>query len=177
MTVITIHNKSFTPYLQQQILEQRIAELAKAIEADYSSKKPIFLVVLNGAFIFAADLIRQINLTSEITFVKIASYQGQQSTQKVTDLIGLSENLANRHVVIIEDIIDTGLSIKHVLELLHKQHPKTISIVTLLFKKEALKHPIKPNYVGFEIKNKFVLGYGLDYDGLGRNLKDIYEEL
>lgn len=177
MTVINIHSKKFTPYLQQQMLEQRIAELAKAIEIDYQNKKPIFLVVLNGAFIFAADLIRQINLTSEITFVKIASYQGQQSTQKVTDLIGLSENLTGRDVVIIEDIIDTGLSIKHVLELLDKQKPTSVSIVTLLFKKEALKHPITPNYVGFEIKNKFVLGYGLDYDGLGRNLKDIYEEL
>lgn len=171
-----INNLLFGVFIPNNQIQQRVKTIAAEINQSYNGKKPLFLAVLNGAFIFAADLMREITIQSEISFVKIASYSGTQSTETIKELIGFSESLENRHVVVIEDIIDTGLSMKHILEQLALLNPASVAVVTLLLKKEALKHKVQVDYVGFEIANKFVLGYGLDFDGLGRNLPDIYAE-
>jgi hypoxanthine phosphoribosyltransferase len=171
-----INNLQVEVFIPNNQIQQRVKSIAVEINQAYNGKKPIFLAVLNGAFIFAADLMREITIQSEISFVKIASYSGTQSTENIKELIGFNENLANRHVIVVEDIIDTGLSMKHILEQLALLNPASVAVVTLLLKKEALKHQVQVDYVGFEIANKFVLGYGLDFDGLGRNLPDIYAE-
>ena len=164
----------FDIFIPAEQIKQQVKTIGKALNRDYEGKRPLFLAVLNGAFIFAADLMREVTIQSEISFVKIASYSGTQSTETIKELIGFSETLENRHIIVIEDIIDTGLSMKHILEQLALLKPASVAVVTLLLKKEALKHHVQVDYVGFEIANKFVLGYGLDFDGLGRNLPDIY---
>lgn len=138
-------------------------------------KKPLFLIVLNGAFLFAADLIKQLNIDCEVSFVKVASYAGTQSQGAVKTLIGLNEEIGGRNIVIIEDIVDTGLTLHNLLNQLQEMGPQTITCCSLLVKPEALKHPVVINYRGFEIGNDFVVGYGLDYDGLGRNHTGIYK--
>lgn len=145
------------------------------IDADYAGKTPLFLAILNGSFIFAADLFRAITVEAEISFIKLASYKGTTSTGSVITAIGMEENLNGRHIVILEDIIDTGKTISSfVPDLLHRQ-PASLRIATFLTKPEALQHDVKADYVGFEIENKFVVGYGLDYDGHGRNLPELYQ--
>ncbi len=173
--MITLKDKCFVPFLTADEIVQKVHELGIKISDDYDKKEPILLGVLNGSFMFLSDLAKQITIPTIISFIKIASYEGESSTGMVKNLIGLQIDLKGRDVIIVEDIVDTGLSMAHLLELIWEHHPASIRIVTLLHKPEAMKHKVMLDYVGFEIPNKFVVGYGLDYDGLGRNLPEIYQ--
>lgn len=172
--MITLRDKTFKPYLSSQEIQIRIKELAQRINEDYQGRFPLFIAVLNGSFMFAADLMKNIQLDCEITFVKLASYQGTQSTGKVRTLIGQDVPLENRNIIILEDIVDTGKTLFEFLPIIKAQSPTSIEIATLLMKPAALQHDISVKYRGLEIPNDFIVGYGLDYDGLGRNLNDIY---
>lgn len=173
--MIQIKDKEFVPYINQEALQQRITELGNAISEDCRTQCPILIGVLNGSYMFLGDLSKSISIPIEICFLKIASYTGTSSTGTVNQLMGLDADIADRHVIIVEDIVDTGLSMSFLLEKIKSLGPKSVRIATLLTKPEALKHPINLDYVGFEIPNKFVVGYGLDYDGLGRNLPAIFQ--
>jgi hypoxanthine phosphoribosyltransferase len=168
-------DKTFIPYIDAQIIAASIETLAEKINRDYKDKNPLFLGILNGAFMFASDLYKKITVPSEISFVKLASYQGTTSTGNVMNMIGLDKDLYNRHVIIIEDIVDTGKTLFSFLPTLEHQQTASIEIATLLQKPDALQHPLNVKYVGFAIPNKFVVGYGLDYDGYGRNFPEIYQ--
>lgn len=170
----TILNKTFAPFLSRDVLEARISELASQISSDYQGQCPVFVVVLNGAFIFASDLIKKISIECEVTFIRLSSYTQTTSSGKVREIIGLEEKLADRPVIIIEDIVDTGLTMAMLVAQIRDKNPSSIQIATLLHKPEALQTKVDMRYIGFEIDNKFVVGYGLDYDGLGRNLDEIY---
>lgn len=172
--MINILDKTFVPFISRSRIESRIAELADMICKDYEGRKPVFIVVLNGAFLFAGELVKNISLTCEITFIRLASYSQTESTGNVRQIIGMEESLENRDIIIIEDIVDTGLTMAQLLKQIREFSPKSVEIATLLHKPEALKTPIDMRYVGFEIDNKFVVGYGLDYDGFGRNLDALY---
>lgn len=172
---LTVHGLNFEPYISQEDIAQRITILGKQIALDYKGEFPLFIVILNGAFVFAADLIRSCPIESEITFVRLSSYEGTSSSGKVKSIVGLKEDIKDRTIIIVEDIVDTGQTLFQLLPQLIEQEPKRIKIVTLLDKKEARTHEVPVDYSGFEIPNKFVVGYGLDYDGLGRNLPDIYQ--
>jgi hypoxanthine phosphoribosyltransferase len=175
---ITVNNKAFELFLEQETIEKRIRLIAIQLNLDYEDKKPIFLSVLNGSFLFMADLMKEIDLECETEFIKVTSYHGQNSSGKVKETLGLPENLAGRHIVVVEDIVDTGLTMKYILSKIEAQNPASIAICTLLFKPAALKENLDElNYVGFEIPNEFVVGYGLDYDGIGRNLNHIYRAI
>lgn len=145
------------------------------INTDYTGKKPLFIAVLNGSFLFAADLFRQITIDAQISFIKLASYKGTTSTGNIITAIGLEEPVFERHIILLEDIIDTGKTLSEFIPQLLHQNPASLKIASLLTKPEALKHPVIPDYYGFAIPNKFVVGYGLDYDGLGRNIPEIYQ--
>jgi hypoxanthine phosphoribosyltransferase len=175
MSKIKVHDKEFVPYLTSKEIEEQVARVAGEINRDYKDKKPLFIAILNGAFIFAADLFKQIDIEAEIAFIKLASYKGVKSSGKVITAIGLDADLYGRDVIIVEDIVDTGKTLSQFLPQLDHQHPASLKIAALLHKPEAMMHPIKIDYLGFTIPNKFVLGYGLDYDGLGRNIKEIYQ--
>jgi hypoxanthine phosphoribosyltransferase len=175
-TTIQVHHRDFEPFILSDAIAARIRAIAGEISQEYEGKNPLFLAVLNGAFIFAADLLREIGFQSEISFVKIASYSGTKSTGQIRELIGFTENLEGRHIIIVEDIIDTGLSMQHILHQVSTFSPASVRVASLLVKRKALKVEVQMDYIGFEIENKFVLGYGLDYDGLGRNLPHIYVE-
>lgn len=174
MGPIQIKDKWFKPYLSEAEIQEKIKVVAEKMTEDLKDENPLLLAVLNGAYIFAADLTRNLNFPLEISFVKIASYEGTMSTGKVRELIGINNDLAGRTVVIIEDIVDTGRSMKQMLENLGTRSPKDIKICTLLFKPGKLEEDIKIDYCALEIPNDFIVGYGLDYDQYGRNLKDIY---
>jgi hypoxanthine phosphoribosyltransferase len=176
MKVIQVHDRFFEPFILSDEIDKRVKLIATEISKEYEGKNPLFLAVLNGAFILAADLLREIQFQSEISFVKISSYHGTESTDSIKELIGFTETLKDRHVIIIEDIIDTGLSMKHILEQVYSYAPASVKVATLLLKKAALKYKVQTDYIGFEIENKFVVGYGLDYDGVGRNFPHIYVE-
>ncbi len=169
-----IKDKNFVPFIDSQALQARIRELAQQINKDYEGKNPLLIGVLNGSFMFIGDLFKSIDIECEITFIRVASYQSTESTGQVKQILGLKEDIKNRHVIIVEDIVDTGMTMQEVLGNLASQKPASIKILTLLYKPEALKAPLKVDYVGFEIETKFVVGYGLDYDGFGRNLDAIY---
>jgi hypoxanthine phosphoribosyltransferase len=175
MSAIKVHDKEFVPYLTSGEIEKQISRVASEINRDYVGKKPLFIAILNGSFIFAADLFKQINVEAEIAFIKLASYKGVKSTGKVITSIGLDTDIYGRDVIIIEDIVDTGKTLFQFLPQLEHQHPSSLKIASLLHKPDAMVHPIKIDYLGFTIPDKFVLGYGLDYDGLGRNIKEIYQ--
>ena len=175
MSEIKVHDKQFRTYLSEEVILQKVKELAAAINKDYQDKRPLFVAILNGSFMFASDLFKQLTIDAEICFIKLASYKGTRSTGQVITAIGLDHDLYNRHVVIIEDIVDTGKTLNEFLPQLHHQNPASLKIVALLHKPEATKYPLTIDYTGFVIPNKFVVGYGLDYDGLGRNLKEIYQ--
>jgi hypoxanthine phosphoribosyltransferase len=177
MSIIKVHDRNFEPFISAKQIDERLSTIAQEITHEYKDKNPLFIAVLNGAFILAADLFRKINFQSEISFAKISSYAGTSSTENIKQLIGFSESITGRHIIIIEDIIDTGLSMQHVINQIQSHHPASVKILTLLFKPKSLKVDVTPHYVGFLIEPKFVLGYGLDYDGLGRNLPDIYAEV
>ena len=175
MPVIKVHEKSFETYLSDETIQKRVKEMATAINKDYSGKKPLFIAILNGSFMFAADLFKQLTIEAELCFIKLASYKGMKSSGKVITSIGLEEDIFGKDVIIVEDIVDTGKTLHRFLPKLVHQQPKSLKIATLLHKSEATEHPLALDYVGFIIPNKFVVGYGLDYDGLGRNLREIYQ--
>jgi len=171
---VKIKDKQFELYLSQNVIESRINEIARQINEDYKNKKPVFISILNGSFFFTADLIKQITLDCEVSFVKLASYKGLHSNGKVKIMVGLMKSLKNRDVIIIEDIIDSGRTMKEMLQLLEGQKPSSIRVITLLIKRSCMVEPVEPNYIGFEVDDRFLVGYGLDYDELGRNLPDLY---
>ncbi|MCS7017930.1 MAG: hypoxanthine phosphoribosyltransferase [Cytophagales bacterium] len=170
---VLIKDKKFKRYISAERLQKRIEELGRQISEDYAGKNPLFIVVLNGAFMFAADLMREIDIPSEVSFIKFTSYQNMHSTGVVDQIIGVEEDLRNRHIVIVEDIIDTGITITEVLAEIKSYQPASVEVAALLIKPQALLRPVAVKYVGFEIEPKFVVGYGLDYDGYGRNLCEI----
>ncbi len=175
MSVIQVNDKKFKLYISAAVISNRIKELAAELNKEYEGKRPIFIAILNGAFMFASDLFKEINIDAEICFIKLASYKGTRSTGNVITSIGLDEPLKDRHVIIIEDIVDTGNTLHQFLPQLHIQQPASLKIAALLHKPTALQYPIKIDYLGFNVPNIFLLGFGLDYDGLGRNLREIYE--
>ena len=170
-----ILDKTFKPYLTSSEIGIAIQKIANQINLDYQDKNPLFIAILNGSFIFASDLFKQINVPAEISFIKLASYQGTKSTGNVITAIGLETDLFDRHVVVLEDIIDTGKTLSAFLPQLQHQQPKSLKVCTLLHKKEATKYHIDIEYLGFEIPDLFVVGYGLDYNGYGRNLDQIMQ--
>ncbi|MFO7880077.1 MAG: hypoxanthine phosphoribosyltransferase [Bacteroidota bacterium] len=175
MDTIKILDKNFKIYLEDYRIKERIAEMANQMNADFESQTPVFLGILNGCFMFASDLFKNLDVDCKISFLKIASYEGTRSTGKVRQLIGLNEDIKNKPVVILEDIIDTGITIEHIIKQLKAYEPSEIRIATLLLKPDAYQKDIPVDYTGFEIPNKFIVGYGLDYDGYGRNLRHIYQ--
>lgn len=175
MPSIKVHDKTFEIYLSEKAIQEKIINIAAAIDKDYADKKPLFIAILNGSFMFAADLFKYLTINSEICFIKLASYKGMKSSGQVVTAIGLDDDLYGRDVIIVEDIVDTGKTLHEFLPKLMHQQPKSLKIVALLHKAEATKFPLTIDYLGFSIPNKFVVGYGLDYDGLGRNLKEIYQ--
>ncbi|MBA2500893.1 MAG: hypoxanthine phosphoribosyltransferase [Chitinophagaceae bacterium] len=175
MSIITIHDKQFETYISAEEIQQKVKQIAEAINTDYAGKMPLFIPVLNGAFMFAADLFKYINIPAEVSFIKLASYKGMKSSGNVITAIGLDYDLYNRDVVIVEDIVDTGKTLNKFLPSLEHQQPASLKIAALLHKPEATIYPLSIAYTGFIIPNKFVVGYGLDYDGQGRNLKEIYQ--
>lgn len=175
MSTIRVHDKQFEPYLDASTISERIKSLAAQLSADYTGKKPLFIAILNGSFMFAADLFKELTIDAEICFIKLASYKGTKSTGHVITAIGMDMDIFGREVVILEDIVDTGKTLSEFLPQLTHQQPATMKIVALLHKPEATVFPIRIDYLGFSIPNKFVVGYGLDYDGLGRNIREIYK--
>lgn len=174
MDSILVKDKRFKVFLKESDILDKVRKVAEQISRDLSGEKPLMLAVLNGSFVFAADLLRDISIPCEITFVRMSSYSGTSSTGKVKELIGLKEDIENRSVVIVEDIIDSGLTMKELLSTLVERHPKQIKIASLLVKPGNLKVDLDINYRCFDIPNDFIVGYGLDYDGEGRNLRNIY---
>jgi hypoxanthine phosphoribosyltransferase len=175
MSNIKVLDKEFEPYLSEQLIQEKITALAQQLNKEYAGKKPIFLSILNGSFLFTADLFKQITIEAEVCFIKLASYKGTSSSGNVITAIGLDTNVNGRDVIILEDIIDTGKTLHHFLPQLASSNPSSIKIAVLLNKTEALAYPVKVDYACFDIPNKFVVGYGLDYDGLGRNTRAIYQ--
>jgi hypoxanthine phosphoribosyltransferase len=175
MQKVTLKDKTFELSISYDKILEAIETMAAKINQDFVGKEPLFLVILNGSFMFSADLMKKISLDCQVSFVKLSSYEGTQTTHNVKKLIGLNEEIKNRHIIILEDIIDTGITMEHLLEEINTFEPAAISIATLLFKPAAMTKDIAIDYVGIEIPNDFIVGYGLDYDGLGRNLKDIYK--
>lgn len=173
--MLQIHDKTFEVFLTNEEIQNEIRSLADRINKDYAGKEVVFVAVLNGAFMFTADLMKHVVLPAEIAFVKVSSYQGMNSTGRVDEVIGITQPLKNKHVVILEDIVDTGITMEKLFTLLSVEHPASIQIAALLYKPEAFRGKHEPKYVGFSIPNKFVVGYGLDYNELGRNTADIYQ--
>lgn len=157
------------------MIQQRVKEIAASINQEYAGKRPLFIAILNGSFMFASDLFKQLTVEAELCFIKLSSYKGMQTSGRVITTIGLDDDLFGRDVIIVEDIVDTGKTLHNFLPRLIHQQPKSLKMVTLLHKPEATEFPLALDYIGFSIPNKFVVGYGLDYDGLGRNLKEIYQ--
>ena len=174
METIKIKDKTFKTFIPESEIQKRVAAVAERINHDMAGKNPLMLAVLTGSFIFAADLMRYLTIPCEISFVKLASYQGTTSTGKIKEVIGINESLEGRDVVIVEDIVDTGATMKRMLETLGTRNPKSLHICTLLLKPGKLQVPLNIEYAAMEIPNDFIVGYGLDYDQQGRNLRDIY---
>ncbi len=175
MSIIKVNDKNFVPFLSEAIILEKIKELAAELNKDYAEKKPLFIAILNGSFMFASDLFKELNIDAEICFIKLASYKGTKSSGQVITAIGLDMDITDRHVVIIEDIIDTGKTMKEFLPQLKNQHPASLKIAILLHKPDTTIHKVPIDYCCFSIPNKFVVGYGLDYDGLGRNIRELYQ--
>ena len=174
MSIVKIKDLTFKTFIPESEIQQRVKAVAEKINKDLDGKNPLLLAVLNGSFVFAADLIGNITIPCEISFVKLASYQGTTSTGKIKEVIGLNEDLTGRTVVIVEDIVDTGFTMKRMIETLGTRHPASIHICSLLVKPDKLQVPLNIEYAAIEIPNDFIVGYGLDYDQQGRQLRDIY---
>lgn len=175
MATVQVHDKTFETFLSEETISKKVKEMAAAINRDYAGERPLFIAILNGSFMFAADLFRHLDIQAELCFIKLASYKGMKSSGKVVTSIGLEEDIFGKHVIIVEDIVDTGKTLHNFLPKLEHQQPKSLKIAALLHKSAATKYELDLGYVGFDIPDKFVVGYGLDYDGLGRNLKEIYQ--
>jgi len=174
MSTVKIIDKTFKTSISESEIKERVKAVAARISQDMEGKNPLLLGVLNGSFIFAADLMREITIPCEISFVKLASYQGITSTGKVHEVLGINEDLTNRHVIIVEDIVDTGRTMKQMIESLGTRNPTSVDICTLFVKPDKLQENLDIKYAAFSIPNDFIVGYGLDYDQQGRNLKEIY---
>ncbi|MCM1313425.1 MAG: hypoxanthine phosphoribosyltransferase [Bacteroides sp.] len=172
--MIRIKDKNFKVSLNAETIEERVQRLAEKINSDYKGKNPILVCILNGAFMFAADLVRHLDFQPEIIFAKFSSYEGMDTTGKVRELIGVTADLKGRDVIIVEDIVDTGITMSNLLPKLKAQGAESVRIATLLMKPDKLRVPLQVDYCAIEIPNEFIVGYGLDYDGLGRNYRDIY---
>ncbi len=175
MHAIRVHDKLFVPYLSQEEIQTRVSFIAEQLNDDYAGKRPLFIAILNGSFIFASDLFKKLHIEAEICFIKLASYRGSKSTGHVITAIGLDADIYGRDVVIVEDIVDTGKTLTDFLPQLYHQQPASLKVVSLLHKAAATIFPVTVDYLGFTIPDKFVVGYGLDYDGLGRNIPEIYK--
>lgn len=174
MNTIQVKDKTFSVSIPEAQILQEVRRVAGEIRRDYADQEPVFLAVLNGSFIFAADLLREVGIPCEISFVKMASYEGTNTTGKIREMIGLNIDITDRPVIIVEDIVDTGLTMAHMLETLQKHNPRSIDVCTLLLKPGKLKVKLDVRYCCMQIPNDFIVGYGLDYDGFGRNTRDIY---
>lgn len=175
MSTIKVRDKEFSIFMTEDEIKAQVRKMAEQMNRDFAGKKPLFIAVLSGSFIFAADLMRYINIPCEIEFVRVSSYEGTSTTGQVKQLLGLKEDITDRYVVIVEDIIDSGLTMKELLQILKDKGAAEIKIASLLVKPDNLRVELDIPYKCFEIPNDFILGYGLDYDGEGRNLKDIYK--
>jgi hypoxanthine phosphoribosyltransferase len=175
METIQVKDKRFSIFIPAAQIESVVSVMAGKINRDFEGKNPLFIAILNGSFVFAADLLRKISIPCNISFVKFSSYAGTATTSKVKELIGLNEELRNRHVILVEDIIDTGLTIGQLLEELKKYEPADVRIACFCHKPDAFKKSYRIDYIGMSIPDEFIVGYGLDYDGFGRNLPDIYK--
>ena len=172
---ITLGDKSFRPYITEAQIQSAVKRIAEKINNDFKDKCPLIVPVLNGSFMFASDLMKHLTCQCHITFIKASSYKGTESTGSLATLIGINEDITGRDVIILEDIIDTGHTLAKIIPSIKALGPATVRVGTLLFKPKALKADISIDYTGIEIPNEFIVGYGLDYDGLGRNLKEIYQ--
>lgn len=172
--MVKILDKEFVPYINKDKIALRTKELAYEISEKYKGKNPVFVSVLNGAYVFTADLLKEVNIPCQVEFIKVKSYQGTKSTGNVEWLLDLTSDLNGRDIILVEDIIDTGLTLKSILGRLKLMSPKSVSIATLFFKKDSFAEDYDIDYIGFDIENKFIVGYGLDYEEYGRNLKEIY---
>ena len=172
---VTIRDKTFEISISSDIIQKKISELSSRISDELKDKCPLFICVLNGSFIFTADLFKKISIEAEVTFIRVSSYEGTQSTGIVKNIVGINELLEGRTVVLVEDIVDSGDTAVYLIDEIKKQNPEKIYFASLLLKPKALRQKIKIDYLGFEVPNDFLVGYGLDYDGLGRNLQDIYK--
>ena len=177
MKQVTIEDKTFGIYIQDKEIQQAIQKIANEMNVLYADKKPIFISVLNGAFMFTADLLKKIEVPCELSFIKLSSYSGTTSTGTVKEIVGLQEEISGRDVIVIEDIIDTGITMQKIISQLESRNPASIRIATLLLKPDSVKVSVNPDFVCFSIPDKFVVGYGLDLNGIGRNLPDIYQLL
>jgi len=177
MPIISAHGKSFETFLTHDTIQSRIAEICKILSEKYAGKTPVFLGIMNGAFMFAAEVMKQMTIDCEISFVKLKSYVGDQSTGEVTQMLGLDCKLEGRDVIILEDIVDSGRTLHYFFPELKKHNPSSVSLFTLLVKPDAIKFEVPIDYAGFAVPNHFLIGFGLDYDGLGRNLCDIYKAI
>lgn len=175
MKTVRIKDKEFELFLSQEEIEKAIANVAEKINKDLVGKDPLFICVLNGSFMYASELMKRVDIPSEVSFVKMSSYKGISSTGKIKEIYGLEEDIKGRTVVIVEDIVDTGYTMSLMLDQLACDEPKEILVTAMLLKPEALKQPVKLDYVALEIPSDFIVGYGLDYDGYGRNLPAIYK--
>lgn len=172
--MITCNNKQFKLFLSNDTIQKRLKELCDQINIDYANKKPVFLGILNGVFRVAGDVFNYVNVDCEVSFIKLKSYIGTQSSGKLTTMIGLDTDLEGRHIILLEDIVDTGRTLHNFLPELNKFNPASVAVLTLLNKPDAMEHHVPMKYVGFEVPNNFLIGYGLDYDGWGRHHNDIY---
>ena len=175
LNMIQLHDKQFVPFISAEEIDFAIATMAAQVEADFADEIPVFVGVLNGAFMVVSDFMKHYKKPCEVSFIKLASYEGTESTNEVKQLIGLNQDLSGRTVIVIEDIVDTGNTVLELKDLFKKQNVKHFKIATLFFKPDAFKKDIKIDYVGIRIPNKFIVGFGLDYDGLGRNLPEVYQ--
>ncbi|MDO5760653.1 MAG: hypoxanthine phosphoribosyltransferase [Bacteroidota bacterium] len=171
----SIENKVFEKYISKVELQDTVSRLANSINKDYANKEVLFIVILNGAFVFASDLLRQINIPCQVSFVKVSTYDNEQSTNKFKQLIGLNEEIRDRHIIVVEDIVDTGFTMLNIRQQLLKLAPASIEIASLLFKPHKFKQDYSVKYIGFNIEDPFIIGYGLDLNGYGRNLPEIYQ--
>lgn len=175
MSTIKIHDREFVKTIPAEEIAQRVKGVAERINKDYAGKRPLLVGVLNGCFMFVSDLMKNLEIECEVSFVKFSSYQGAETTGNVKQLLGLSESIEGRDVIIVEDIVDTGLTMHKMLETLEEKKPASLAVASLFLKPARLRVPVEVKYSAFEIPDRFIVGYGLDYDGLGRNLPDVYD--